>query len=378
MTSPGHEPDPFAWRALVVVGLVALATAAAVVLWSAREVFLLAFAGLLVAVFLHAPASFASRRTRLPYGGALAAWALLLVVLATGGLWLLGPSVGEQVVQLAERLPGAVEALLEAVGSVPVGAWLLDRLAGEAEAVAPGAGVISTVTGTAAALANVVTKAVFVGFLGLFLATAPRRYREGLVRLLPRGRRAAAREATRSAYLALRGWVLGQLVSITLVGLVTWLGLSLIGVPLALVLGIIAGLAELVPVFGPLVGFVPAALLALSLGATHLLWVTALFLTVQLLQGNVVAPLIQQRAVDLPPALTITAVFVSGAVFGPVGLLIATPLLAVLLVLVKLLYLRDALGERVDVPGAASGAGGRVDVPGAASRAGGRGRRRPR
>src|SRR5690606_29853495 len=164
-----------------------------------------------------------------------------------------------------------------------------------------------------------------------------------------------------------------------------------IGVPLALVLGIIAGLAELVPVFGPLVGFVPAALLALSLGATQLLWVTALFLTVQLLQGNVVAPLIQQRAVDLPPALTITTVFVSGAVFGPVGLLIATPLLAVLLVLVKLLYLRDALGERVDVPGAAgeageqvdvpgaaSGAGGHVDVPGVAGGAGGRGRRRPR
>ncbi len=349
MSPPGGGVGPFVRRILTVIGLVALAAVTALIAWNAREVVLLAFAGLLVAVFLHAPAKFASRRARLPYGGALAAYVVLLFVLVTGGIWLLGPSVSEQVVQLAERLPNSVEELLEAVGSVPVGAWLLDRLAGEAEAVSPGAGVISTVTGTATALGNVITKAIFVVFLGLFLASGPRRYRDGLMKLIPPGRRTRAAEAIAAAYRALRGWVLGQLASITFVGLVTWLGLSLIGVPLALVLGLIAGLAELIPIFGPLVGFSIAALVALSLSASHLLWVVVLFLAVQLFQGNLVAPLIQQRTVDLPPALTITAVFVAGAVFGPVGLLIATPLLAVLLALVKLLYVRDVLGESVDV-----------------------------
>lgn len=348
-TPPGRGVGPFVRRVLTIIGLVSLAAVTALIAWNAREVILLAFAGLLVAVFLYAPAKFASRRTRLPYGRALAAYVVLLFVLVTGGIWLLGASVSEQVVQLAERLPSSVEELLQAVGSVPIGAWLLDRMAGEAEVVTPAAGVISTVTGTATALGNAVTKAIFVAFLGLFLASSPRRYRDALVRLMPRSRRIRGAEAIAAGYRALRGWVLGQLASITFVSLVTWLGLSVIGVPLALVLGLIAGLAELIPIFGPLVGFSIAALVALSLSATHLLWVVVLFLAIQLFQGNLVAPLIQQRTVDLPPAMTITAVFVAGAVFGPVGLLIATPLLAVLLALVKLLYLRDVLGESVDV-----------------------------
>ncbi len=349
----------FVGRTLTVLGLAALAAGAALVLWSGRHIFLLAFVGVLVAVFLHAPARFVMARTGLAYGRALAAHLAVLVVLAGGGLWLLGPSVGAQVLELAEQLPGAVDRALEAFGSQPVGAWVLERLAGEAEAAPAGSSMLARVAGTAAVLGDTATKAVFVLFLGLFLAAAPRRYRDGLVRLLPASRRPKGREALAAAHRAMQGWLVGLLAAMAFVGLVTWLGLSLIGVPLALALAIVAALAEAVPIFGPLAGFVLAALLALSVSWTHLLWVVGLFLTIQVVQGNLVVPLVQQRTVDLPPALTITAVFVAGAVFGPLGLLVATPLLAVVMALVKLLYVRDVLGDSVEVAGVDGTQGGR-------------------
>lgn len=335
----------FVLRTLVVLGLAALVVVAALLLWSAVEIFLLAFAGVLLAVLLHTAAEFLAERTGMPHGLALAGVILALVLAAVGGGWAIGPRIGDQASRLVEELPQSIGQLQEAIRGLPGGEWLLDNLGGGDGSDGSGIGVVSRVTGTASAVWDVLVKMIYVLFLGLFLAADPAMYREGAVRLFPQAARAEARDTLNLLGRTLRGWLLGQIVAMVMVGTLSAVGLWIIGIPMALALGIIAGLLEFVPIVGPVIGFIPAALLAFGEGATSLLWVVLLYIVIQQLEGNVIMPLVQRRAVDLPPALTISAVVVAGAALGMVGLLVATPLMAVVLVLVKKLYLGEALGE---------------------------------
>jgi len=108
---------------------------------------------------------------------------------------------------------------------------------------------------------------------------------------------------------------------------------------------------DFVPIVGPIFGAVPAVLLGFSISPTTALWVIALYLLIQQIEGNVVQPIVQRRAVDLPPALTLFALVAFGVLFGPLGVVFATPLAVVALVAVKQLYVSDILGEKVHVPG---------------------------
>lgn len=218
------------------------------------------------------------------------------------------------------------------------------------QAAFAGQGFVSRVTGTASLFWEALARAVFVFFLALYLAASPRTYRDGVAALVPPKHRARATEILNQIGRALQGWILGQLVSMLVVGIMVWLGLTIIGVPLALVLGLLAGLFEFVPLVGPVLAYVPAVIVASSQGFTDVLWVTLLYVVIQQLEGHLVVPLVQRHAIDLPPALTIGAVFVGGAAFGPVGLLVATPLAAVGLVLVDMIYRHDILGEHVELP----------------------------
>jgi len=132
------------------------------------------------------------------------------------------------------------------------------------------------------------------------------------------------------------------------IGLLTWIGLSILGVPLALTLGLIAGLLSFIPNFGPIMSAVPAILLAFIDSPISALYVLILFIVVQLIESNLVTPLIERRTVELPPVLTIVAQLALTILFGAVGLILATPILAVVMVLVQTLYIQDVLGDKTD------------------------------
>lgn len=351
----GRAPSPgFVRRAFVGLALAAGFVAAGLLLWNALDVVLLAFAGVLLATFLDAPARALSERTRVRHG--LAVGATVLALLALGAVFgaLAGPRIADQATQLVERLPGSLAQVQERIRQLPGGDWVMDRLTtggqGAGGAAISGSNLISNVTGTASMFWDVIARFIFVVFLGIYLATSPRTYRDGLATLVPPAGRDRAVEVLDRVGKVLRGWLLGQLVAMLIVGVLTWIGLAILGVPLALVLAFIAGLLEFVPIVGPVVAFVPAFLLALTQGGSTVLWVIGLYLAIQQLEGNVIVPLVQRRTVSLPPALTIAAVFVAGAAFGPVGMLVATPLAAVGLTLYEMLYRHDLLGEHVALP----------------------------
>ena len=344
--------SPFVRRALVVAGIGTALVLGLALLWAAADVFLLIFAGILVAVLLRGLSGWVSDHTRLSDR-----WSLALVVLAIVALWasgtaLLGAQLVAQVSELVERAPQMMQQFRQQVEQTPLGRQILERAAqsgqqgggGASSAASPIAGILSTASG---AVADV----VIVLFVGLYLAVKPDLYINGLLHLVPIARRPRVTEVLHTIGYSLRWLLVGQLASMIVVGVLTSVGLMLLGVPLGLLFGVLAGLLEFVPTIGPLIAAVPAVLFALTQGTSTALLVVLLFAVIQVIEGNVLTPLVLQRAVDLPPVLTIAALVVLGTLFGFLGLLLATPLLASVLVLVKMLYVQDVLGDPIDVAG---------------------------
>ena len=182
-----------------------------------------------------------------------------------------------------------------------------------------------------------------------FLATSPQMYLTGGLRLLPIDWRPRGKEVAHQIGRTLQLWFLGQLIDMIIVGILIGAGLFLRGVPLALTLALIAAVLNFVPYVGALAGAVPAIVVAFSQSPTVALWVDLLFLSVQILEGNVIAPLIQKRTISLPPALTILCQTILGTLFGLLGLILATPLIAMMKTAVRLIYVEDML-ENKDAP----------------------------
>jgi predicted PurR-regulated permease PerM len=165
---------------------------------------------------------------------------------------------------------------------------------------------------------------------------------------VPPAKRQRANEVAHEIGATLARWLLGTSCSMLIAGIATSVGLTLLGVPLGLILGIIAGLLDFIPYIGPIMAGVPAVLIALSVDPQLALYTIALFGGIQLVQGYIVQPLIDSWAVEIAPALIIVTQLVFGTIFGFAGIALATPMTATLMVLVKMLYVEDILGDRAD------------------------------
>lgn len=344
--SGGGQAD-FIRKVVIAIALVGLAA----LLWRLRDMLLLIFGAVLVAVIFRAMAGQLHHRLGLSEGMALGAVILLLAAGIGGASWLFGSQLAAEGRALSETLPAAWRGFEARIGDMAFG----EQLMGWAQDAAPsGSGVMAGAGQFVLSFGASIADAVLVLVGGIYLASQPRLYRTGFIKLLPPPRRALVAEAFDDSGRALKSWLGGQLISMIVVGTLTGLGLWALGVPLALALGIIAGLLDFVPLIGPLVAAVPALLLALTVSPTAALWTGALYLVVQQIEGNLLSPLIQQRAVDLPPALLLFALLGVGSLFGAVGVILAAPLTVVAYVLVKRLYVREALDTPTKVPGEAS------------------------
>lgn len=265
---------------------------------------------------------------------------MLLVLAAVGiGTWVL-PKLSHEVSDLAQRVAGEWHELLAGLG-FGGGSDGRNRLDGVGNRLAgPAVGVLGT---TLEILAGVVI--VVVGF---FCAASPELYMRGVLHLVPIGRRGRVREAMQRLGSVLRRWLLGQLVDMAVVGVLSAAGLLLVGVPVPYALGLTAGLFTFIPYVGAFLGGIPAVMVALSLGWEKAVLALGIYVVCHCVEGYVVAPLVQRRFVELPPALTLAAMAVAGTLFGPLGLVAGTPLVAVAvaLVAVRMFYVEDLLGDR--------------------------------
>lgn len=324
---------------------------AAFVTYIAGEVMLLAFGGTLLAVFLNALGLWLSRVSRLTYRPAVFCVILVLVVLVLAAGTLCGARVAAQVAELTATLPTSLEQLRSNLKDYPWAEWLLtspdSQGASSMMSALPG-----RITGAAGNLFHFVFDVVLMAFIGFYGALEPDLYRRGLVRLFPLDRRARADQVLIALAYNLRWWMFGQVFSMLIIASLVLAGMLLLGMPLALVLGLLAGVLEMVPTIGPMVWLVPALLVALGQGTWQVLRVFVLYCVLHLFESYLLTPLVQKRAVALPPAITILAIVLMAAVGGVLGLMVAAPLTVVALVLVKMIYIEDHLGDHdIDVPG---------------------------
>ena len=340
-------------RVLITLGLALLALALALLLWWGIRVLLVGFAGILIAVLLHSIAIGISKLTGLPHGWSLGLTCLLLVGLFVGLWFLLAPDVIEQANQLAEKLPQSIQNLKSRFSSTTWGRQfnkLIDRIDPTADAP-PTTQAVHQASRMLINTINLVVGIVVILFLGVFFAAQPKLYVDGLAQLFPPAKRPRICQVMGRLGYTLRWWLIAQVVDMVIIGVLTWIALWFIGVPLALTLGILAALFNFIPNFGPLFSYVPAVLLALVESPDKAIWVTVIYLVLQNIEGYILLPLLQRGAVDTPPALLILSQVLMTMLVGGLGLALAAPLLAVVLVTVKMLYVHDVLGEGVELPG---------------------------
>ena len=238
----------------------------------------------------------------------------------------------------------ALEARLDAWG-------MGDALREWTASFGPGGEVVANLGNIAVTVGNGIADTLLVVVGGIYLAAQPELYRTGAIKLVPKRGRDLAAQALDASARALKLWLLGRMVSMAVVGVLTWLGLAIIGVPSRCALGLLAALLEFVPFIGPIISAVPALLLALADSPEKAIWTALLFLAIQQFEGNVLEPLVQQRAVDLPPALLLFALVAGGLIFGIVGVILAAPFTVVVYVMVKRLYVQEALHTPTPMPG---------------------------
>ncbi len=193
----------------------------------------------------------------------------------------------------------------------------------------------------------VLTGLILIIFMSIYIGSNPKLYHHGLLHLFPHRVRPRAREVLNAVGITLRKWLMAQLVAMVVIGVVTTVTLKLLGVKAALPLGIIAGLLEFIPMVGPLLSAIPAVAMCFVDSPQKALFVALAYSGIQFFENHLLIPILMKEGVDLPPVLTLIGLAVMSVVFGFLGMLVAVPLLAAIVVAVKLLYVEDVVGDDV-------------------------------
>lgn len=351
-TARGASSSSYTKRVFIAAGAVIGLVAAIYFAWELARVFLVLFAGVLLGVLLGGLASQIERRAGL---GRLPALVLVIagVLLLCAGIGLLiGPRLAGQANEMARLLPQASERIRQALSDYPWAQRLIQRAPGAEEVLTGSSGSFASgISGAASMAVSILTDLAIVLILGLYLSLNPGLYIDNGLLLIEERHRDRARGVLSSIGHGLRWWFVGRGASMAVVGMLTALGLLLAGVPLAFTLGLVAALLSFVPYIGPIASAVPALLVALTVSPTTALYVVIVFAVVQFCESYLITPLIQERAVSIPPALLISAQVVAGVLAGILGVLLATPLTVAIVIAVQKLYVEDVVGEDVEALG---------------------------
>jgi predicted PurR-regulated permease PerM len=205
-----------------------------------------------------------------------------------------------------------------------------------------GGSVLPVVSGVASTLLSL----IIVIFLTLYLLAEPDKYEEGAIKLFPLWYRPRVRFIINRIDFTLRLWLQGQILLMVFAGFVTWLGLAILGLEQALALGVLAGLFSFVPNFGPIAALVPSLVVGLVQSPQHIAWIILIIYGTSFLQSQLIAPLLFKESLNLPPVMVLIGQILAAVFFGFLGVMLAVPMIAILLVLVQEVYIKDILGDK--------------------------------
>ncbi len=338
----------FIRKILIALGLVLFT----LLLWKLSDVLLLAFGAVLVAILLHSAAAPLERYLRVPGRWSLTVATLIIFVVFLAIIALFGTQVRAQFSNVVERLPFALDNFAKNLGIGPVSDDLSEIMNN-----APTGGMAARLAGIGGVILDGLADFILVVIAGIYIAAAPRIYQQGFVKLFPIRHHEKVESSLQASGQALKLWLTSQLIAMACVAVLSTIAYWLIGLPSALALGLIGGLADFIPFLGPILGALPAVLIAFSVSGEAALWTVLAVLAIQQIEGNIIFPLVARSVISIPPALALFAILIGSVLFGTLGLIFGFPLAVLTYVLVKKLYVRETLGEHTTVPGEAGADG---------------------
>lgn len=345
---------PFTSRIIVGLTITAIFALVVFLVFRAIDLLLLLFASYLLAIFLRWGAAQIQRCFRLPHAIALILFIAVFFLLVSLFFVFLAPVVKQQAMNLAEEVPGYVLRLKEFLLKRSWGEEVLKTTENPGQLFQEGQGAVSEfftrIVGVFSTTFGALLSVVFILVIGIYLAFQPSVYVAGILRLIPPERRKRAREILHRMADTTRGWLLGQAFSMTVLGIVVGSGLWMIGVPNATVLGLLAAVMTFIPNLGPVLAFIPAIFVALSQGWMTAVYVSLFYVVVQTIEGNFLTPMVQQRVISVPAVLILATQVLLFDLMGFLGIVLAMPLLACVMVLVQMVYVEDFLGDRMESP----------------------------
>jgi predicted PurR-regulated permease PerM len=339
---PQLTPAEYFWRALILVSVALIP----VLVWFLFDVILIVVGAILIAVLLRLVAEPFMRWGKLPETIALIVAGILVIAVVAGAGYLFGTQIDAEFTDVMKRASSGVTNIMKQLQASQTGRLILEHIQG-----GNGFSVTDVLSSIFTVSVRFLEAAVVTVIAGFYLAAQPQLYRSGLAKLFPHRLRKEANDTFEDIGLALRLWLIADIIQMVLIGALSTLAVWLIGLPSPLALGVIAGLAEFVPYVGPIVAAVPALLVATTQGTNAVLWTAIAYILIHQLEGNLIAPLIQRQLVFIPPAVMLLAIVTVLFVFGGFAVIFAGPIAVIIFVAVNKLYVRDSLGERTVLPG---------------------------
>jgi len=331
---------------LLVLGVVVLLA----LLWVIKWALLVLFASVIVATLFAGLADLLADRTGLGQRPSLSLVLVGFALLVAGfGLWF-APVLWSQGSDFVEEVPVMFDELRNTdLGEIFIG----DGHGTGPEVSAPWSGLFAGLTGLASAALSGAATLFLVVFIGVFISSNPVACRKGVTRIFPPAERGRADEILILCGKALWHWLIAQGFAMLLIGVLVTVAYFLIGLPYALLLGVTAGLLQFIPYVGPTLSGVPAVLVAMTVGPEMVAATLVLLVAIQVIEGNFITPMVLREVSHMPPVVTLISTVVMGLLFGPMGIIVATPLARVGLVLFEEIYEKDLM-KAGDQPAAAS------------------------
>lgn len=332
------EIDKYSKQVIKTVAITCIMLLCVFIFLKGFKVLLIILAGILVATFFRGIASLLQLKLPINDNVAIGLSTSLFIIICILSISLLAPRISSQVDILKKELPSATTQAKEKLKEIPLGKWSLVKI----ESYVKNNQQISVFfTSFIGGLADF----YIIVFLGLFFMIQPNLYKNGVIMLFPLNKRERANQVLLTIGYTLRRWLLGKLLSMLVVGVLTGIGLAILDIPLALTLAIFAALITFIPNFGPILSLIPAVLLAVTMGMNYVIYVIVLYAAIQALESNLITPLIQRKMIAFPLALILIAQVLLGIFTGILGLILAVPVTAILMVMVKMVYIEDILKD---------------------------------
>jgi len=317
------------------VAIVALLVGVILIVRVVFNVLLMVLSGALIATYFHGLGDMIKRKTRLSQRLAMIFSVVGSIAVLGLLLWFMGAKIQIQITELSNSLPETIGTVKAKLSETPLGQKILDYFSDDNSHQ-----LFATIRQFFSSSFGVLVNIYIILFLGIFFTLEPSLYKKGILLLIPKDRKLIGRHIMDRISLSLKGWLKGTLLSIVLITLILSVGLSLIGIPVALVLALIAGMLKIIPNFGSLAAMIPGVLLALTVSTNTAILVALLYIISQTIVSNIITPLINKKMINLPPALTLISQLIMGALSGALGIILAVPLLAILIIFVDELYVK--------------------------------------